>query len=192
MKSEKELFIERVKQELDIVYPVLDLGCMEEYAEGKSVHNDLLNEGFDARGVDIAPGTDIQADLNKDFPIATESYKQILAMEIIEHIDNPTHFLKECHRILKPGGKLILTTPHAPSVIQFAEAYKEVYDDKDQFPHIHYLDTHCISRLFKKTGFELKLIELHGAHFNRNFLGRFIQRVVKGWRSNILAVGIKK
>jgi len=35
----------------------------------------------------------------------------VIGMEIIEHIDHPKKFLKQCHKALKSKGKVIITTP---------------------------------------------------------------------------------
>jgi len=59
----------------------------------------------------------IQADLNKDFPFDAEEFDGIVAIELIEHLRNPRHFLKECKRILKRGGFIILTFPNWDSKI---------------------------------------------------------------------------
>jgi hypothetical protein len=38
----------------------------------------------------------------------------VLCCEILEHLPNdPTHVLAEIHRVLEPGGRLLLTTPNA-------------------------------------------------------------------------------
>lgn len=44
--------------------------------------------------------------------IADDSFDFVLAFQIIEHIKNDRFFLQEIHRVLKPGGRLILTTPN--------------------------------------------------------------------------------
>lgn len=44
--------------------------------------------------------------------IADESFDFVLAFQIIEHIKDDHFFLREIHRILKPGGQLIVTTPN--------------------------------------------------------------------------------
>lgn len=36
----------------------------------------------------------------------------IIASEIIEHLENPRHFARECFKALPPGGKIILSTPN--------------------------------------------------------------------------------
>lgn len=56
------------------------------------------------------------ADLNGPFlHSVTSSFDGILAIEIIEHLENPRHFFRQCMRLLKPGGVLILTTPNIDS-----------------------------------------------------------------------------
>lgn len=48
------------------------------------------------------------------FPFSDESFDTVIAAEILEHlIYSPTHFLYEIQRVLRPGGRLILTTPNA-------------------------------------------------------------------------------
>ncbi len=48
------------------------------------------------------------------FPYNDDEFEVVLCCEIIEHLLlNPTHMLYEIHRILKPNGCLIITTPNA-------------------------------------------------------------------------------
>ncbi|HWE11718.1 MAG TPA: class I SAM-dependent methyltransferase [Solirubrobacteraceae bacterium] len=46
-----------------------------------------------------------------DIPLENASFDTILMSEVLEHLERPTQALTECHRLLRPGGKLILTTP---------------------------------------------------------------------------------
>ncbi|CAM0134816.1 unnamed protein product [Umbelopsis sp. WA50703] len=39
-----------------------------------------------------------------------ESFDVVLAMEIIEHVNNPSEFLRVCADMVRPGGKLLLST----------------------------------------------------------------------------------
>lgn len=51
------------------------------------------------------------------FPFADQSFDIILCCEIIEHlIMDPSFMLAEIHRLLKPGGYLLLTTPNIASL----------------------------------------------------------------------------
>src|SRR5688572_24060781 len=51
------------------------------------------------------------------FPHADGEFDMVLCCEIFEHLAmDPSHMLREAHRVLKPGGYLILTTPHVGAV----------------------------------------------------------------------------
>lgn len=43
-------------------------------------------------------------------------YDAVIAIEIIEHLENPFRFARECAKLLKPGGLLFLTSPNVESV----------------------------------------------------------------------------
>jgi len=65
------------------------------------------------------------------FPYADESFDFVIFAEIIEHLLNdPCKVLREIHRILRPGGQLILTTPNAARLENVAKfiAGVNIYD----------------------------------------------------------------
>lgn len=45
---------------------------------------------------------------------ADNSFDSIVSFQVIEHIEDDKLFLKEIHRVLKPGGIALLTTPNRP------------------------------------------------------------------------------
>jgi ubiquinone/menaquinone biosynthesis C-methylase UbiE len=46
----------------------------------------------------------------RSLPFSDNSFDGIVAMEIIEHLEDDVSFLRECLRVLKHGGTLLLTT----------------------------------------------------------------------------------
>jgi 2-polyprenyl-3-methyl-5-hydroxy-6-metoxy-1,4-benzoquinol methylase len=98
---------------------VLEVGC----GEGRGIDL-LLEHARTFTAVDkIKPVID---DLQKKYPagkfmsmnipplggLADNSYDIVVSFQVIEHIQNDGLFLKEIHRVLKPGGTALITTPN--------------------------------------------------------------------------------
>ncbi|NLT50772.1 MAG: class I SAM-dependent methyltransferase, partial [Ignavibacteria bacterium] len=49
-------------------------------------------------------------------PFRSNSFSCIVASEIIEHVVSPADFVKELIRVLKPSGKLIISTPYKEKI----------------------------------------------------------------------------
>jgi len=45
----------------------------------------------------------------------TEKYSLVIAVELIEHLENPANFFRSVFNVLQPGGYLIVTTPNVSS-----------------------------------------------------------------------------
>ena len=59
------------------------------------------------------------ANLDSEFSkqlVSLDKFDLVIAIEIIEHLENPFRFVRECSKILKPKGLLVLTTPNVESV----------------------------------------------------------------------------
>jgi 2-polyprenyl-3-methyl-5-hydroxy-6-metoxy-1,4-benzoquinol methylase len=107
---------------------VLDLGC----------NDGAISIGFLESGASEVIGVDIDAEAierarinnRRDgvsyfvggtdrLPIPNESVEIILCYDVFEHVSQPDAILKECRRVLKPGGKMLIGTwgwyhPYAP------------------------------------------------------------------------------
>jgi SAM-dependent methyltransferase len=84
----------------------------------------LASAGLDVMPVDIAAVEPFQFDpsrrrlhdCNRGLPFADAELDAVVSVEGIEHLESPTGFLRECARVLRPGGLLFLTTPNVDSL----------------------------------------------------------------------------
>jgi len=58
----------------------------------------------------------IQCDLNEKWPLPNDVVDFAFAIEVIEHVENPRHFLREMNRIVRKGGYVFVTTPNLHSL----------------------------------------------------------------------------
>lgn len=92
----------------------------------------------------------IKFDINLNLPFIKNRFHNIVAGEIIEHLENPLFFLKECHRILKPMGKLILSTPN---IFFYGYIYSQVLKGGYNKEHTFEIPFYCFNVLKEKSGF---------------------------------------
>ncbi len=112
-----------VKKELEKVKQgrILDVGAGELRNKPFCRHLDYVSQDFcgylgkgDGTGLqnsqwDVS-GIDITSDIT-EIPAEDASFEYVLCTEVFEHIKYPVKALEEMHRLLKPGGSLILTAP---------------------------------------------------------------------------------
>lgn len=46
------------------------------------------------------------------YPFTTGGFDRIIASHLLEHLDDPLAAMRECHRLLRPGGELLIKVPH--------------------------------------------------------------------------------
>lgn len=73
---------------------------------------DCNKEGFRLNKVPF-----VHADLNSEFSEMVQGqYEAVTAIEVIEHLENPTKFLRQCRNLLSRDGILLITTPNIECV----------------------------------------------------------------------------
>jgi 2-polyprenyl-3-methyl-5-hydroxy-6-metoxy-1,4-benzoquinol methylase len=100
---------------------LLDVGCASRYGRPDWLHGLLAADASELVGIDLnaatvdkmkADGYDVELADARDFDLHRR-FDTVFAGEIIEHLDDVRGFLASVKRHLKPGGRLVLTTPNA-------------------------------------------------------------------------------
>ena len=97
------------------------------------------------------PFTTPRHDLNYNLKgIKSDAFNVITHLEVIEHLMNPLLCMEECYRMLKPNGRLYLTTPNDYSLI-----YKlEHLLSRKYEPHFHQFSRSDLLWLLTTAGFK--------------------------------------
>ena len=148
---------------------VLDLGC------GVSRIPKYLNTDSKYVGVEISTKfiewlkenyphyTFYQCDLENDRLNLNSQFDTVLMIAVLEHLHNPDNILKQISSLLKPDGKLVMTTPtplggkiHSIGA-RIGLFYKEAADQHEGFYNRDQISTLLSKYDLEITGFELFL-----------------------------------
>lgn len=177
------------------------------------IAGNILDVGFAARpnpflrnaiGLDIILPKDkpenytqaIKCNLNiENIPLEKESFDNVIAGDVIEHLENPSHFLRECNRVLKQSGRLIISTPHANDwwTTLHNWFFRGIINDPDPGEHLQNWTIIDMFRLLRKNGFKIEKIEGFYMHFPKiNFRIRVRYCPILSWQIFYIAKKIGK
>lgn len=173
--------------------------------EGKTVLDIGIGEGFFSRlclqkkaktiSLDFAdPMIQYHKENNPDFtlvqadaqylPFKNESFDTVLALDVIEHLPSPPNFLNEVNRVLRKGGRLILTTPNTGNIIE--ETLKMPFrvlskflpikmreKDVDHCTHMKEFSVRELRALLKTSNFKIRKFDT----FNENILYKVLDPI---------------
>ncbi len=131
---------------------LLDLGCgvkpflpvYQNYCES-SIGIDVVQTSHGTEMVDMIYD-------GKKIPFPDGEFDYVFSTEVMEHVPEPKDFLKEIHRVLKPGGVLILTVPF------MVPLHEEPYD-------FYRYTKHALKYLVEATGFSSHEVKTFSEYF---------------------------
>jgi len=113
------------------------------------------------------------------FPDA--SFDVVTMMHVIEHVPDPTDTLREIHRVLKPGGMLVMETPRYDTLMFKLLGRRERSLSCEG--HIYFFTTKTLREISEKVGFSVEREDMVGRSLT---LDRLIYNVGVMTRSKAL------
>jgi 2-polyprenyl-3-methyl-5-hydroxy-6-metoxy-1,4-benzoquinol methylase len=109
------------------------------------------------------------ADLSERLPYEPASFEYLCCLEGIEHLEDQFAFVRECWRVLRPGGRLLLSTPNVLGLASrwryfwtgfFPLATKPMNEFLKQpvHDHIHLITYYGLRYILRTTGFTIDLV----------------------------------
>jgi 2-polyprenyl-3-methyl-5-hydroxy-6-metoxy-1,4-benzoquinol methylase len=86
-----------------------------------------------------------------DVPFPAGSFDGVAMIEVVEHLDDPGAYLQAIRRLLRPGGRLLLTTPNAggSAARVLGHRWRAVTDE-----HLNYFGRASLVHLLDRHGFD--------------------------------------
>lgn len=155
---------------------MLDVGCGSDFYLLESVSRKIKS----GTGIDMAVRSwkkgNIETrkmNINAKLPFKPGSFDAVTMIAFIEHLEKPEKILAECKRVLKRGGRIVITTP-----MQQAKPFWEMLvnlgltEEKTTEDHKCYFTPGEIEALLKKNGFKIIVSENFEAGMNYIAVGQ--------------------
>jgi SAM-dependent methyltransferase len=146
---------------------------------GVEISEKAMDYARNILGLTIQPGPMEKADFPDNY------FDAVTGFYVIEHLPRPMAFLKQCYRILKPGGLLLLRYPHTTPIknlLHFFGIKNRLYD----LPaHLSDFSPKIIQQCLEKIGFG-KFYHLIGGYTLPRNLGKRTASILFGSLSEVL------
>ncbi len=171
---------------------LLEIGC----GSGQILKK-MQQMGWQVEGVDFDPSA-VENARNKGLQVRfgaleaqnypNDHFDVIFMSHLIEHAHDPLKILREAHRILKPGGELILITPNNESLGH--RLFKEAWRGLEVPRHLYIFTLKALLVLSQEAGFKVKNLKITVRNARGIYLAsRSIQKAVKAGRGKAVILG---
>lgn len=138
---------------------LLEIGCAAGSFLDAAARDDWLPTGIELskatatyareqRGLDVRAGTISTVDLGG------EQFDAVVMIDVIEHVYDPARLLREVHRVLGPGGALLVMTPNVRSLgARVLRSDWEAYAPGD---HLWLFDCATLPKLCEQAGYTIR------------------------------------
>lgn len=135
----------------------------------------------------------VQSTFLDPLPFADESFDVVVAGEVVEHVTDERRFLREVHRVLKGGTRLILTTPN---LVSLGNRLLMLLGRMPRFAfsefHYRMWNLDVMGRRLREAGFDVEHVDSNYVGISRVFngplgrIGEMFGRLYPRWGENLI------
>jgi len=181
---------------------VLDVGCgtgygtayLSDYFHGEVIGIDINNSAIDfAKKYFESSRVNFKTMDAQNLKFVPKSFNAIIALEVIEHVDDPEKMLKDIKKILTKKGLLIISTPNkkisSPGLKKLKNPYHKKEFTQEEFEKIlerYFSEVTIFGQYYNNSYFERKkmldllnklVVEKNSVYLN--FLRKFIPKAIR-------------
>lgn len=102
-------------------------------------------------------------------PFPDGFFDGVTLLAVLEHVFDPYAVIREVHRVLRPGGELVVDVPNVASFtnrirILFGRLPVTSADPGWDGGHLHYFTKHALDRFLFNEGFDILARKTSGGH----------------------------
>lgn len=144
---------------------ILDIGCGY-YPQNLVSLESKIRKGI---GIDMdIPATSqsnkisfVECNIERTLPFPDNEFDCVTILAVLEHLEYPKEIIKECNRVLRPGGRIIVTIPSNYSKpLLLALAGIGLISREEVYGHRHYFSKKEIEKMLLDSRFK-KIISGH-------------------------------
>jgi ubiquinone/menaquinone biosynthesis C-methylase UbiE len=141
----------------------------------------LMDKGIEVHSADIENILQCKnsnfmiADMNHQLPFTDGFFDAVVVIDGIEHLERPFDFVRECQRVIKPGGVIVLSTPNINALRSRWRWFWTSHHNKCKVPlnefkpsplhHINMMSYQRMRYILHTTGFSIMTVTTNRVKF---------------------------